>query len=78
MDKIELKECPFCGANAVMRRRNPDHIMRDKSFVCCTKCKNKTAYYNSEEEAAVAWNIRVAELIDDINYCPHCGKKLNI
>ena len=72
----ELKNCPFCDGKAIIRRRNPDHIMRDKYFACCTSCKNKTGYYDSEEEAIVAWNKRVDNAMNDIHYCPHCGKKL--
>lgn len=72
----ELKNCPFCGGKAIIRRRNPDHIMRDKYFACCTSCKNKTGYYDTEEEAVVAWNKRVGVIKTDINYCPYCGKEL--
>ena len=71
----KLKACPFCGEAAVVRRRNQDHIMRDKYFVCCVKCKGKTKYYDTEEEAITAWNQRF-ENIMNINYCPHCGLKL--
>lgn len=72
-----IKSCPFCGGDSITRRRNPDHIMRNKVFVTCTKCKNKTGYYDTEEQAIAAWNKRVDNNNDnDINYCPHCGKKL--
>ena len=71
-----IKNCPFCGAKAITRKRRPDHIMNGKSFVCCTECKAKTGYYNSEEEAIKVWNKRI-ENINDINYCPHCGGKIN-
>lgn len=70
-----IKNCPFCGGEAVSRRRRPDHIMNGKYFICCTKCKNKTGYYNSEDEAVKAWNVRVDSGFD-MNYCPHCGKRL--
>ena len=72
----ELKNCPFCDGKAIIRRRNQDHIMRDKYFACCTSCKNKTGYYDSEEEAITAWNKRVDNAMNDIHYCPHCGKRL--
>ena len=72
----ELKNCPFCGGKAILRKRRPDHIMNGKSFVCCTECKNKTGYYEKEQDAINAWNIRVESSLNDINYCPHCGKKL--
>lgn len=49
--------------------------MNGKSFICCTKCKAKTAYFDSEEEAITVWNNRT-ENLSDINYCPHCGKKI--
>lgn len=70
-----LKKCPFCGGNAISRQRRPDHIMRGKHFICCEDCKNKTGYYDSEEEAVKAWNKRV-DGASNINYCPHCGEKL--
>ena len=70
-----LKKCPFCGGEAVLRRRNPDYIMRDKCFISCVECKNKTKYYDSEEEAIKAWNKRTGEA-NNMNYCPHCGEKL--
>lgn len=73
----ELKNCPFCGGKAISRRRRPDHIMNGKYFISCVECRNKTHYYDSEEEAIAAWNKRVEVIKDDINYCPHCGKKLS-
>ena len=71
----DIKNCPFCGGSAILRKRRPDHIMNGKSFVCCTECKNKTAYFDNEEDAINAWNKRVMN-INDINYCPHCGEKI--
>lgn len=71
-----IKNCPFCGGDSVTRKRNFDHIMRDKVFVTYTVCKNKTGYYDTAEEAIAAWNTRVNSNNNDINYCPHCGKKL--
>lgn len=73
---MELKDCPFCGGKAIFRKRRPDHIMNGKSFVCCSVCKNKTGYYDLEEEAVAAWNKRIETIADDMNFCPHCGKKL--
>lgn len=70
-----LKKCPFCGGKAVSRKRRPDHIMNGKCFVCCSECKNKTAYYDTEEKAIEAWNKRTTD-ITNINYCPHCGEKI--
>ena len=72
----ELKNCPFCGGKAISRRRRPDHIMNGKYFISCAECKNKTGYYDSEEEAIMAWNRRVGVIKTDINYCPYCGKEL--
>lgn len=74
----KLKNCPFCGGKAISRKRRPDHIMNGKFFISCEECKNKTGYYDLEEDAIMAWNKRVEGTDnDDINYCPHCGKKLN-
>ena len=64
----KLKKCPFCGGIAIIRRRNPDHIMREKCFVCCVDCKGKTKYYDTENEAIEAWNYRVEQTSEVVEH----------
>ena len=57
-EKIELKPCPFCGSKAEMvEQRLPNTATR--YGVCCGECDNGTwKWYESESEAAAAWNRR--------------------
>lgn len=65
----KIKKCPFCGENATIRKKCTNHFIGEKYFVCCTKCKGKTRYYNTENEAIKAWNCRIkpkTEVIEHI------------
>lgn len=58
----ELKRCPFCGGKVVefsIHNFWPD----EKTYgVKCYKCGSQSnQFYDSEEEAAAAWNRRVEE-----------------
>lgn len=60
---IELKPCPFCGGQAVLRVEEDDG-----AFVQCRKCYNKTLSRADrwEESSAVklvveAWNRRITD-----------------
>lgn len=51
----ELKPCPFCGGDAVVR---PLTISRS-FLVCCNDCPaGMVLPYDSEAEAIEAWNTR--------------------
>lgn len=54
----ELKPCPFCGGEAVVRA-----FTISRSFVvCCEDCPiGFLVPYDSEEEAVEAWNTRAVE-----------------
>lgn len=60
MSGINLKKCPFCGANGASvctksREPFPWEIM-------CVACGGSVGYYRTEEQAVAAWN-----------RCPHDG-----
>ena len=52
--KIALEHCPLCGGEA---RRFEER--NDRHGVTCTKCSCKVGGYETEREAAMAWNRRV-------------------
>lgn len=58
--KTELKSCPFCGSEAVIRYSMDNH---HQPYVTCDtpKCPGCNPYqwhYRTEEEAIEAWNRR--------------------
>ena len=55
MKEIELKPCPFCGAEAYIA-----DTWDTTKYVQCTICGCKTLYLKSELEAAELWNRRTA------------------
>lgn len=55
--KIKLKPCPFCGAEAVMDTIKP-HYYEGETFIECTGCTCAIAE-KTEHEAIEAWNRRV-------------------
>lgn len=64
----KLKKCPFCGKIAIIKKTS-DHFTRKKYFIYCSKCKGRTKYYNTENEAIKAWNHRISpksEVIEHI------------
>ena len=66
MNKTELKRCPFCGGK-------PDLGSYSSSgnwIVVCSMCEAETQVYETEQEAAKAWNARqVEDELDKKNGC---------
>ena len=64
-DRIKLKPCPFCGSKAEFHHcanlANEEYALKmaNQHGVHCTNCYIATKPYDSEEEAAEAWNRRV-------------------
>lgn len=72
-EAMELELCPFCGGEAVARRKIsfPAHGERvDEHYISCVKCGAKGPAYDAEEDifrsaertaqkAADAWNRRI-------------------
>jgi Lar family restriction alleviation protein len=61
IDMIELEQCPFCGDTAFLSEYTYEldscHVIMH--FVECNGCHATTYEYDSEEEAAEAWNRRI-------------------
>ena len=51
---INLKPCPFCGGEAILL----SNFRGAEYFIECRVCTVETAPYDTEEEAAEAWNRR--------------------
>lgn len=57
---IELKPCPFCGQKAEIYQLN------NKFESMCTNCTATIEWlFESEQEAAEAWNRRVNDSIEE-------------
>ncbi len=64
MADIELKPCPFCGACACVDHRTYPSGDKDYIVIClhdsgCYLDKSISVDFETEEEAAEAWNRRV-------------------
>lgn len=61
MSEQNLKPCPFCGGEAIVRKERYVTI-EEKWIVECNSptcvCKPKTIVYPSQESAVNAWNRR--------------------
>lgn len=56
--KLELKECPFCGNNAIIEV-NKDHGKADVFRIKCEICEIQQGHYHYKPtEAAEEWNER--------------------
>lgn len=55
-----LKPCPFCGGKAKIRGEKywRPRVSRN---VICTKCFSNSGWFDTEEEAAEAWNRRIGD-----------------
>lgn len=56
---MELRECPFCGGEAI-REQDLDYL-----WIECAKCGHTTGIYASEEARTSRWNTRVADPLLD-------------
>lgn len=51
MSEIKLNPCPFCGGKARF-------LFEDSTWVYCEECGCEGGYYDTQEDAIEAWNIR--------------------
>lgn len=60
MSENELKPCPFCGGEAVVK---PDYRYQTSRYICeCLSCGVENArVFDSEEDSIKAWNTRPAQ-----------------
>ena len=60
MEEKELKQCPFCGADAKIESYS------DKEYLAmCTECYGMIEnWFEQREEAVNAWNKRVNERLE--------------
>ena len=56
--QVELKSCPFCGGEAVLKIGLAE---RTDGEVHCSACGSSTGNYPAEAEAIAAWNTRVGD-----------------
>jgi len=61
--QTELRECPFCGADAeiysaVTRGNNADGSLQGHWVVDCTMCNGNIEFCTSEQDALNKWNSR--------------------
>lgn len=75
IDKVDLKNCPFCGGEAEMVVYNNYNNYNHDYAVHCTKCGATVPIWReTEEEATRQWNKRfdVTDKIE-LRSCPFCG-----
>ncbi len=67
MSEIELKPCPFCGGKAkfALGEEYREEHKQANDWVECESCGVETAYFDTAEEAAEAWNRRVRKAYGD-------------
>ena len=62
MNNYQLKLCPFCGGTAILLLDYDDEYERKYlNSIHCRKCKARTAWQETIEEAIEAWNRRAGE-----------------
>lgn len=87
-NKSGLLPCPFCGGKAEIYRV----IIRPGTFYAwCDECETRSNYYNTEEDAARAWNSRAErtcraicdgddsghEFAGESWHCSNCGHEMD-
>lgn len=55
----ELLPCPFCGGKAELWRAHPENPKRKAWVACMDRCAVMTKEYETNQEAAKAWNRRL-------------------
>lgn len=63
MSSLELKPCPFCGADNPVYQYGPDEDGDCWYTVSCEECCVETDGFRSDDEAAEAWNRRSADAL---------------
>ena len=73
MSKIELKNCPFCGGEPLLREKYAVGVANKKNYKYeCHHCKATFAnWYRSITGAAEAWNRRANET-EKLIKCENC------
>lgn len=61
MEKIELKKCPWCKADAELHTRRDEARRRNPSLVKCSGCGLQTTVYDRVKDAIATWNRRDGE-----------------
>ena len=58
----ELKQCPFCGGDAILVERTFCGIPDESVFeIVCENCAGKTIPYDNQDYIIDVWNTRPAE-----------------
>lgn len=73
-NKPDLLSCPFCRGKAEILRMRQQNIF----FAWCDECEARGDYYDTEEDAAEAWNRRAERTCHVIDHgavgaCSACG-----
>ena len=63
---MKLKECPFCGGDATLFRKDCAH------YIVCADCRARTNGYDTPNEAIRAWKNRIAYTTDE--WCTDCKR----
>ena len=60
---VELKPCPFCGGEAILREESDYNLVGDNSdfHVECTYCQVSTVRFGNVNVAIEYWNRRVED-----------------
>lgn len=61
---LRLRECPFCGGEAILGTWRDEYRRLNPSAVHCSVCHVETRIYERKKEAIKAWNKRVGDKND--------------